>query len=90
MGIRVKWSAWSERGAGNEKFQVFDDVPPTHVCHNITKQRLGKEKKEKKKEKMEQRKKKKKTKKNKKEDPKGYPRDGPKNDFLHKRLVWKS
>ena len=31
----------SERGAWGEKFQVFDDVPPTHVSHNIMKQRLG-------------------------------------------------
>ena len=34
-------SAWSERGAWSEKVQVYDDVPPTHVSHNIMKQRLG-------------------------------------------------
>ena len=42
-GFRVKGqrSALSERGAWSEKFQVYDDVPPTHVHHNIMKQRLG-------------------------------------------------
>ena len=30
-----------ERGAWSEKFQVYDGVPPTHVSHNIMKQRLG-------------------------------------------------
>ena len=40
-GLRVKRSAWSERGAWSEKFPVYDDVPPTHVSYNIMKQRLG-------------------------------------------------
>ena len=30
----------------SEKVQVYDDVPPTHVFHNIMKQRLGKKMKE--------------------------------------------
>ena len=39
------WGLWfrerMERRLESEKFQVYDVVPPTHVSHNIMKQRLG-------------------------------------------------
>ena len=41
LGFRVKGAHGAREGAWTEKFQVYDDFPPTHVSHNIMKQRFG-------------------------------------------------
>ena len=41
LGLRVNGAHGAREALGAKKFQVYDDVPPTHVSHNIMKQRLG-------------------------------------------------